>query len=648
MSLWSKPNPGRLREASFLLGLFKKLALSNIAFTFVLILLGSAVHIWEQSSSCFGWPLCLGGGASSFGPFPWVAWAHRLLASLVGGVTIVFSLTLYFKRKYLEERILKWSWWACVLVVFQGFLGAFGSKYAAPALISTIHLLFSMVFLCSLWGIYLGLSLQGEGPKAQTQDRMESPFNWGKILLGALFLQALWGGMARHSEDFLWHLVHRVWALVPLVVTALGFWWTRKSSRRPLTQRVTARTSSKNCNKGNVTAIHLGEIGRRQRRTTEAYFKYAAGSDEADDCQDRQIGEQLPQRENLGEAWALLLLTLLGQMGLGLWSVFRESAPIPRLLHLFFALLAVSLAFALSFKMKGAGGPKSLSLMRDLIELSKPRLTMLVILSAFVGMLLAPGNIHFGRGLMALAAIWVLVAGACALNCCMEKDVDEKMERTRTRALPSGRLSISTVLFVFIPLILFALALLWFGVNPLSALLGLSAVVIYLVAYTPLKKKSNWALFIGAVPGALPPVLGYAAVGGALDMLPLILFALIFVWQIPHFMAISLYLEDDYRRAALKTIPLVWGHRAARFQILFYSAFLLPLSLVPSFWGLATRGYFYVALLLGAFLCLCALRGVFPFKALPDERRWAKGYFWATLCYLPTLLIALLAFSPFI
>lgn len=269
----------------------------------------------------------------------------------------------------------------------------------------------------------------------------------------------------------------------------------------------------------------------------------------------------------------------------------------------------------------------------------------MVVLTAAVGLFLAPGaeRVSFFYGLISLTAISVLVMGSCVANCYLEREVDKKMQRTQGRALPSGRLSPRSALFLSIAMIGLSLATLGLVVNLLTALLGLLAFIFYVFLYTPLKVRSAFAVFVGAVPGALPPVLGWTSVTANVSWWPLILFSLIFFWQIPHFIAIALFREEDYRRAGFKIISLQWGAGAARWQIFIFSCFLVLVSLTPFYLGLMGRSYFYGALVLGVPFCCYALRGVIPIKGF-EGKIWARNLFFSTLCYLPLLLTIMLLF----
>ena len=279
-----------------------------------------------------------------------------------------------------------------------------------------------------------------------------------------------------------------------------------------------------------------------------------------------------------------------------------------------------------------------------MIELTKPRLTALVILTAAVGLILAPDRTSFWHGLTALLGIGLLVSGSTALNCYIERDRDKKMERTRHRPLPDGRLSPPVVLVFSCLLTFSSLFLLWFFVNTFTAFLGFIATVLYLYAYTPLKEKSFLSLFVGAVPGAMPPLLGWTSATPDLSAFPLLLFLIIFIWQIPHFIAIGLYREEDYKRAGIKIISLEQGHRSARVQVFVYSLVLTCLSTLPFFLGLTRMSYLFSAVILGLALCVLAGVGLGKKEDLEGEKRWARKYFYATLFYLLALFVSLLTF----
>ncbi len=284
--------------------------------------------------------------------------------------------------------------------------------------------------------------------------------------------------------------------------------------------------------------------------------------------------------------------------------------------------------------------PTALAYARDLLLLSKPRLSGLVVLTCAGGLGLAPGSIGAARAILTVLGTAAVVGAANALNCYAERDVDARMRRTRDRPLPAGRVEPFVALGLGLLVPAFALPVLALAANPLTALLAFVALAVYVAVYTPMKKRSTLALFVGAIPGAIPPLMGWTAVTGRLDPGGLALFALLFAWQLPHFLSISLYLAEDYARGGLKVFSLVHGERATRAWIAVTAVALVPVSLALVPLGLAGPAYGAVAGLLGAALAGYALSGLGKAGG-----RWARTLFLATLAWL-TLVFAALSFLP--
>src|SRR5436190_24242288 len=185
----------------------------------------------------------------------------------------------------------------------------------------------------------------------------------------------------------------------------------------------------------------------------------------------------------------------------------------------------------------------------DVFTLIKPRITLLTLITALAGMWLAPGEKNLSLVLTTLCGTALLVGGANALNMFLERDTDLLMTRTQNRPLPGKRLSPDFVMGFGALLIGISVPLLIYRVNPLTGILGALSLASYLLFYTPLKRKTAYALLIGAVPGAMPPLLGWTAVTGSLGWPGIVLFAIIFLWQVPHFLAISIFRKEEYKRA---------------------------------------------------------------------------------------------------
>jgi protoheme IX farnesyltransferase len=253
------------------------------------------------------------------------------------------------------------------------------------------------------------------------------------------------------------------------------------------------------------------------------------------------------------------------------------------------------------------------------------------------GLWLAPPAVKGWRRTVALIGTVLIVAAANALNMYLERDIDGRMTRTRRRPLPEGRLSPDLALAFAVSLACLAVPLLLVGANLLTAALGVLAFASYVWAYTPLKRVSSAALIVGAVPGAMPPLMGWTTATGHLDFPGLALFAILFVWQIPHFLAIAVYRVEDYTRAGFKVLPQTQGLPVTRWHIVVSTLLLALVSLLPFTTGVAGPLYLACAILAGGWFLATALAG---FRA-PLPRPWARRLFVVSLCYLTALFAAL-------
>lgn len=289
-----------------------------------------------------------------------------------------------------------------------------------------------------------------------------------------------------------------------------------------------------------------------------------------------------------------------------------------------------------------AGKTSSLEILRrlfaDLIELTKPRVTFLVLFTASVGLWVAPVRPPIQIVLATLAGLMLAVGGVNALNMFLERDTDGLMERTRHRPLPAGRLEPGISLWFGLALSLGGVALVAAMVNLLSALLTLIAVMSYISLYTPLKRHSPWALHIGAIPGAMPPLIGWTAATGSIGAAGLSLFGIILLWQIPHFLAIALFRKEDYARAGICVLPVIKSVRETKFQALMSLLLLIPVSLLPVYFGIAGWTYLIAAVVLNGFFLLVGLQGLWS----KNIELWARRLFLVSLIYLSVLYAVLL------
>ena len=293
-----------------------------------------------------------------------------------------------------------------------------------------------------------------------------------------------------------------------------------------------------------------------------------------------------------------------------------------------------------SVRAPSVGGVVGAGAVRDFVALTKPRIAVLVGLSAFVGGLLASGP-EAALLQVAEATLWITCAAASAsvLNQVFERDLDRKMQRTADRPLPAGRVQVRDAILFGAVLAVLGIAGLAVRFNLLAALLSLATLFAYTAIYTPLKRVSTLNTVVGAIPGAAAPLLGFVALRGAAEGWGLSLFAILFVWQFPHFMAIAWLYREDYARAGMRMLPALPGcERVAGRAAWSYGLALLPVSLLPGARGEAGVVYTAGAMALG--LLYLAAAGRFAWR--PSVRS-ARALLFASLLYLPILYLFILS-----
>jgi len=269
------------------------------------------------------------------------------------------------------------------------------------------------------------------------------------------------------------------------------------------------------------------------------------------------------------------------------------------------------------------------------VVLTKPDVTFLVVITTVAGFYLgSTGPVDWARLAQTLFGTLLVAGGTAALNQYVERDMDAVMRRTAARPLPTGTLKPSEVLIFGVVTIVFGTAWLALTVNALAAFIAFATSASYLGLYTPLKTRTTLATAVGAIPGALPPLIGWAAARGSLSEGGWILFAILFVWQFPHFMAIAWMYREDYARAGIQMLPVVDRKGDATFNVIVsFSAILVPVSLLPSVMGMAGIRYFFGALVLGMILLQVSL---WANRARTNVR--AKWLMHATVIHIPLLL----------
>lgn len=271
----------------------------------------------------------------------------------------------------------------------------------------------------------------------------------------------------------------------------------------------------------------------------------------------------------------------------------------------------------------------------DFLELTKPRITFLVLVTTAVGYAIGVGaTFHPGVFVALLVGTALVSGGASALNQWAERDADACMARTSSRPLPTGRLAPPEALVFGLAISAAGLALLATAVNGLTALLALASLSSYVLAYTPLKRVTPLCTLVGAVPGAIPPMMGWAAARGSLDREAWALFGVLFLWQLPHFLSIAWIYRDEYARAGFPMLPVTdpGGASTARHSVA-YAAALVPVTLLAGAFAAAGQSYLWGAVVLGALFVGCTI--VFAVERSVRAARWV---FLASVLYLPAVL----------
>lgn len=272
----------------------------------------------------------------------------------------------------------------------------------------------------------------------------------------------------------------------------------------------------------------------------------------------------------------------------------------------------------------------------DFVALTKPRIVGFIVLTAVAGLWVAPGAPPLAVLLHLVIGTGLVAAGTCALNQVVERDVDGLMHRTVRRPLPAGRIPVATATAFAWLLALTGIAYLYATINVTTAGLAALTLVSYVYLYTPLKRHTSLATLVGALPGALPILGGWTATGAPITIGALALFWTLFLWQLPHFLALAWLYREDYARAGLRMLSVEHAdHRVTFRQAALYAAALLPVSLVPAVVGITGTFYFVGAVALGVWLLVASMRAMLT----ADVARAARRLFLTSVIYLPLLLL---------
>ncbi len=586
--------------------LLRRLAWGAAGLAFGLVVLGGVVRISGSGLGCGDhWPRCNGHWLPPLSDIRTVIeFSHRWVAALVSVLVLAVAAVAWTRHR--RERVLLGLATAALgLLVVQVLLGAVTVKLRLPPWVVITHLANAMVLLAVL--IVLALRSRAGGVAA---------------LVGP-----------RHADHPLVHLA----AMLGFVVILFGaqvanFGAGLLCQGFPL------------CNgRLGPPASAMAMIHWTHRLLAFAFVAVAAMLAWRVNRRGRAVPATAPLRR---AALAVLVLTVL-QVGVAAAMVLNLLPPGLRALHLLTGtLIWAALVVLVSVSSRtGEPGPvrdlasEGPSRLRDYVTLTKPRIISLLLVTTIAPMFITD------RGVPPLALVlWValggylMAGGANAINMWFDRDIDTRMTRTRLRPIASGRIAPAAGLGFGVALGAIAFAVFWFEVNPLSAWLALAGLLFYVFIYTMwLKRTTTQNIVVGGAAGAFPPLVGWAAATGRIDLAAIYLFAIIFYWTPPHFWALALIKQGEYAKAGIPMMPVVRGERRTKVEMLIYTILLVPLTVMPSFFGALGPFYLAAALLLGGRLlwyCVQLLR-----EPTVTATAWRMYKF--SLLYLALLFVAM-------
>jgi protoheme IX farnesyltransferase len=581
----------------------RRLAWTGAALALGLIVLGGVVRITGSGMGCGDhWPRCNGQWFPPLDVPTMIEIGHRWAAALVGLVVLAVTVTAWLRHRT-EPALRRPATLALVLLVVQVLLGAVTVKLELPPWVIIIHLANAMLLLATLLVVALRASAP-EGPAPPALPARHPAHRLVVVTAAFGFVVILFGAQVANLNAGL---------------LCLGL---------PL------------CN-GTLMppATALGALHWTHRVLAFAFLMLTVA------VVFRMRGAAGKEGTRLRRAAGFVLLATLAQIGVAFAMVLHFLPPGLRALHLFVGSLVWAGLVVLVFR--SARTPEGLrvkvpehhSLGGDLVILTKPRIISLLLVTTLAPMFITPA------GLPTLAQLfWVTVGGylmaggANAINMWFDRDIDSTMSRTRLRPIPSGRISPPAALAFGVSLGAAAFAIFWLRVNPLSAWLALGGLLFYVFIYTMwLKRTSPQNIVIGGAAGAFPPLVGWAAMMGRLDLAAVYLFAIIFYWTPPHFWALALIKQADYAKAGIPMMPVVRGEARTKYEMLVYTLILLPLTVMPTFFGALGIFYGVAAALLGARLLWYCVRLIREKSITPVA--WQMYRY--SLLYLALLFVAM-------
>ena len=574
---------------------FSKFALFTAICGLFLIFAGALVTSTGSGLSVPDWPLAYGQFFPQMTGGVLFEHGHRLVAGFVAILTLITAIWAYLKVE--DKTVRRLSYIAVGAVLAQAVLGGMTVIFQLPTWISMSHAFLGQTYVCILWLIAL-LSSKLWKNLEQYEERTLLPHTT-MFLLVMIFIQLFLGAWMRHIGAGL---------AIPDFPTALG---------------------------GFVPSVmnYWIKVHFAHRLGAYSIFLYV--------CVFCTYGLLHHRNKKIIRNFLILIASLvLVQLTLGAFVIWSGKNALITSLHVLVGasvLSSVALLFVIC--LRSFDFQKSYLLFLDYFSLGKPRITTMVCMTTFVGFDLATrGPLNLPRLTWTLISVFLVSFGSCSLNQVMEINADQSMDRTKNRPLPAGRLSLSQGVIISCVTILIGLLLMWFFVNAIATLFVLISFLGYVLFYTPLKTVTTLNTIVGAVPGALPPVIGWVAASGHFTYQAFLLFVIMFLWQLPHFLAIAWMFADDYKKAKMRMLPLsdVSGGLTTR-QALLYTIALLPIGLIPSFVGMAGKFYFFGTLLIS----LWFIRVVYRFFKSRDVKQ-ARKVLLSSLMYLPlvfTLMI---------
>lgn len=570
-----------------------RLALGLVFATLCLIFIGGLVTSTNSGLSVPDWPLSYGRFMPPMIGGIFYEHGHRMVATAVGFLTVI--LAFYFTFRINERWLKKAAWSAVGLVILQGVFGGMTVLLRLPKSVSILHGCTAQTFFSLTVALAVWTSIfwhQASIPASENKRSMPL-YQIATTLFICSFIQLILGAVVRHTG---WGLsLHISGAIIVLVMSV---WISVRTWREKI----------------QVAGLHRWAL----LHSIAAFLQIS-----------------------LGVATYLMKTHSFDVDPIPFYAIATITA------HVMFGafILGLSVVLALlAYKTRPVDGIPLQTKLSDYYELTKPGISFMAGFTAVAGFLLGShGDVNLSLLIHTIFGTLLVAAAAGSLNMLIERDVDLKMARTKKRPLPAGRMNPGEALFVGCLLAVVGLVYLTVAVNGITALIAGMTLSIYLYVYTPMKKISSLCTAIGAVAGALPPLMGWTAATGRISIEGVVLFGILFFWQFPHFFSLAWLYKDDYAQAGLHMLPRVHdeGYFTA-WSMVINSVALLIVSLLPTHFGLTGKFYFAVAFALGMWMI-----GTSVLFLLQKNRLRAKHIFLASILYIPILVIAMMASKVF-